>query len=93
MIILDVSIKDVLKKYPALQDALPLECDCGRTYGEEDIEVYMTKRNIGFVGLRFGGCDCGVPLISVSVPRTKEAEQEMRELLIETMKGRGNDEN
>ena len=81
MIILDMPIEVLLKKYPVLADSFPLECECGRTYGEEDVEVYMTKRNIGFVGLRFGGCDCGVPLISVSTPRTKEAERELWEVL------------
>ena len=72
MIILDVSIEDILEKYPRLQGAFPLECECGRSYGKEDVEVFITKRNIGFVGLRFGGCDCGVSLISVSTPREQK---------------------
>lgn len=72
---LDTNIDDFLSKYPTLKRELPSLCDCGNLLN--NLKPYMTKR---MVGIHASGCSCGIPFVTISIPRTNLAKTQLENI-------------
>lgn len=76
MWILDINVNKWLSLHPSLEDELPFSCLCGKEI--IDFKPFISRN---WVGLISNDCVCGLKSTSISIPRDKKTENEIKCLL------------